>query len=260
MSSGPVLIETRSEILWITINRPDRRNALNDDVANGIREALRSANDSDDLRAVVLTGAGDKAFCAGGDLGSSNDGPFQVDPSRPDNAVVALFREFEACRVPTIARVNGHALAGGLGLACACNLAIATSQATFGVPETAIGLFPMMILPYLKRTMPRRQLLEWCITGARWTAQEALDCGLLNYVVEPEDLDAKLDWLLARIVDKSPTAIRMGLLAHHAMEDMSLDESFDYAQLMLPMMSSTEDAREGFQAFRDKRAPQWTGR
>ena len=252
--------ERRDEVEWITIDRPERRNALNDEVAAGIRAALAAAGDDDSVRAVVLTGAGDKAFCAGGDLASSDDGPFQVDPSRPNNAVIDLFREFERCTLPTVARINGHALAGGLGLACACDFAIVTRSATLGVPETGVGLFPMMILPYLHRTMPRRQLLEWCITGARWSADEAHDAGLVNYVVEPEELDAKLEWLLARITDKSPSAIRLGKMGFQAMQDMSLDEAFEYAQLMLPNMARTEDASEGFRAFREKRKPLWTGR
>lgn len=260
MSTSLVQIEARGPVLWITIDRPEQRNALNDEVTHGIREALVEAPRDDRLRAVVLTGAGDRAFCAGGDLGSSGDGPFQVDPAHPANAVIELFREFERCTLPTIARINGHALAGGMGLACACDMAVAVSTATLGVPETGIGLFPMMILPYLQRTLPRRQLLEWCITGARWSAQEALEAGLLNYVVEPAELDARIDWLLGRILDKSPTAIRLGKTGFHAMQDMSLTEAFEYAQLMLPMMARTEDAREGFAAFREKRTPEWSGR
>lgn len=256
----PVRRELRGAVLWITIDRPDQRNAFNDEVIEGIRQGLVEARSEDTVRAIVLTGAGDRAFCAGGDLKSGDGGPFAVDPSRPRNAVVDLFLEFERCELPTIARVNGHALAGGLGLVCACDMAVASSAATLGVPETGVGLFPMMILPYLQRTLPRRKLLEWCITGARFTAEEALEAGLLNYVVPPEELDAKLEWLLARTVDKSPSAIRLGKMGFHALQDMSVAEAFEYAQLLLPMMGRTEDAKEGFLAFREKRRPRWTGR
>jgi enoyl-CoA hydratase/carnithine racemase len=257
---GVVRHETRGPAFWITIDRPDERNTFDDRVVREIARGLVEAQANGAVRAVILTGAGERAFCAGGDLKSGDEGPFQVDPSRPRNAVVELFREFERCELPTIARVNGHALAGGLGLVCACDMAVASATAMLGVPETGVGLFPMMILPYLRRTLPRRKLLEWCITGARWTAQEALEAGLLNYVVAPEELDAKVAWLLARILDKSPTAIRLGKMGFHALQDMSLPEAFEYAQLLLPMMSRTEDAREGFAAFRAKRPPKWTGR
>lgn len=255
-----VLCETRGAVRWIQINRPERRNAFNEAVADGIAQGLRDAQADPALRAIVLTGVGDKAFCAGGDMKPAADGsPFEANPARPENRVIELFKEFERCGLPTLARVNGHALAGGLGLVCACDLAIATESATLGVPESGVGLFPMMILPYMLRTLPRRKLMEWCITGVRWTAQEALEADLLNYAVPDDEFDAKVDWLLGRIVDKSPTAIRLGKLGLRAVQDMTVPQAFEYTQLMLPNMAKTQDAKEGFAAFRDKRAPRWTG-
>lgn len=256
-----VLSEVRGGACFITLNRPEKRNALNDEVAGRIAAALRVAQADPEVRAIVLTGAGDKAFCAGGDLqASSGDSPFEVDPAHPENPIIELFKTFEQTTKPTIARVNGHALAGGLGLMCACDLAIASDRATFGVPETGVGLFPMMILPYLMRAMPRRTLLEWCITGARWSAEQAAEAQLLNRVVPPDSLDAEIDALLSVIVERSPTAIRLGKTGLHAIEDMSLAQAFEYAQLMLPNMARTEDAIEGFRAFREKRGPRFEGR
>ena len=259
-TDAPVRIEARGPVQWITIDRPAQRNAMNDEVMHVIADGLESAEANPEIRAIVLTGAGDRAFCAGGDLRSKGEGPFQVDPAHPQNATIDLFRSFERCGLPTIARINGHALAGGLGLVCACDLAIAVEGASLGVPETAIGLFPMMILPYLQRTMPRRKLLEWCITGVRWTAAEALEADVVNYVVPADELDTKLEWLLERILDKSPTAVRLGKKAFHALQDMSLDQAFEYAQLMLPNMARTEDAKECFLAFQEKRSPRFPGR
>ncbi len=255
-----VLLEKRGRVQWILINRPDRRNAFNEAVAAGIADGLREAQTDSEMRAVVLTGVGDKAFCAGGDMQPAADGsPFEANPAHPENPVIELFKEFERCNLPTIARVNGHALAGGLGLVCACDLAVAAESATLGVPESSIGLFPMMILPYMLRTMPRRKLFEWCITGVRWSAAEALAVDLLNYTAPDTELDAKLDWLLGRIVDKSPTAIRLGKLGLHAVQDMTIPQAFEYTQLMLPNMAKTRDAKEGFAAFVEKRSPEWTG-
>lgn len=254
-------METRGPALWITINRPQRRNAINAEVIGAIDGAIREAGGREDLRAIVLTGAGDKVFCAGGDLAPNADGvPFTVDPSRPRNFVVDLLKTIEDCDLPIVARVNGHALAGGLGLVCACDLAVASSSATFGTPETKIGLFPMMILPHMMRVLPRRRLMELCITGEAITADDALAIGLVNHVVPADELDAKLDWLLQRIVTRSPSAVRLGMMAVQAMGDMGLREALDYAQLMLPMMARTEDAREGLRAFQEKRSPAWTGR
>lgn len=255
-----VRCEARGAVYWITIDRAERRNAINDDVANGIAAGLRAAEANPEMRAIVLTGAGDQAFCAGGDLRAGpGDSPFESDPARLENAILDLFRTFEQCGLPTIARVNGHALAGGLGLMCACDLAIAAETASFGVPESGVGLFPMMILPYLLRAMPRRRLLEWCITGARYGASDALEAELVNRVVPAADLDRELDALLEKIVTRSPSAIRLGKRGLRAVEDMTLAQAFEYAGLMLPNMARTEDAREGFRAFREKRSPRFRG-
>lgn len=259
--TGPVLVAIRGATLWITINRPERRNALNAAVVNAIAAAIRGAAAVDDLRAIVLTGAGDKAFCAGGDLAPNAEGaPFTADPARPRNYVVDLLKTIEDCDLPIVGRVNGHALAGGLGLVCACDLVVTSSKATFGTPETKIGLFPMMILPHMMRVLSRRRLMEMCITGDPLTAEEAVAVGLVNHIATPEDLDAKVDWLLDRIVNRSPTAVRLGKMSVHAIQDMGLRAGLDYAQLMLPMMASTQDAREGTRAFQEKRPPVWTGR
>ena len=142
---------------------------------------------------------------------------------------------------------------------CACDLAIAVDTATFGVPEVGVGLFPMMILPYLLRAMPRRRLLEWCITGARYSAAQALEAELVNRVVPAADLDRELGELLDQISSRSPTAIRLGKRGLRAVEDMALAQAFEYAQLMLPNMARTEDAREGFRAFRERRSPEFSG-
>jgi len=259
--SEQVLIERHGAVQWITINRPDRRNAINEAVIEGIADGIRQAGADGAIRAIVLTGAGDRAFCAGGDLSPTADGaPFTVDPSQPRNYVVNLFKLMEECDLPIIARVNGHALAGGLGLLCACDLAVAADNVTFGTPETKIGLFPMMIMPHLMRVIPARRLMELCITGEALNAQEALTAGLVNHVVPAAELDAKIEWLLARIVDRSPTGIRLGKIGFHAMRDMTIRAGWEYAQIMLPMMAQTQDVREGMRSFAEKRAPKFTGK
>ena len=259
-AEAPVLYAVRDHAARITLNRESARNALNDEVAGRIAEGLVRAQADREVRVIVLTGAGDRAFCAGGDLKAGvGDSPFEADPAHPENPIIELFKAFEATTKPTIARVNGHALAGGLGLMCACDIAIATDRATFGVPETGIGLFPMMILPYLHRAMPRRRLLEWCITGERWGADVALEVGLLNRAVPADQLDATVDELVALVATRSPSAIRLGKMGFHALEDMTLAQAFEYAQLALPNMARTGDAKEGFMAFREKRDPRFQG-
>lgn len=256
-----VLVEDKAHVRRITINRADRRNAINHAVIAGIRDAIVQAGAAETVRAIVLTGAGDKAFCAGGDLSPTAAGaPFESDPANPQNYVVDLFKVMIECRLPIIARVNGHALAGGFGLLCACDIAVSTTAATFGTPESKIGIFPMMILPHLMRAVPPRLLMEMCVTGEPISAEQALAASIINYVVEPAQLDAKIEWLLDRVVTRSPTAVRLGKQAYNAMRDMSLREGLEYAQVMLHAMAQTKDAAEGFAAFREKRPAIWTGK
>lgn len=260
MSSDEVLLQHKGPVLWVTINREARRNALNADVVNAITAAIVAAQQDPSVRAIVLTGAGDKAFCAGADLAKGTQGfAFAVDFSRPQHYIVQLFKQMEECTLPIIARVNGAAMAGGFGILCACDMAVAADDIQIGTTESRIGLTPMMILPYMLRVLPTRKLQEMCITGEVFSAQDALDWGVLSYAVPRAELDQKLDWLLARITNKSPTAIRLGKQAFHAMRDMSLRESLEYAQAMVPVMSSTQDAAEGLAAFQEKRSPNFSG-
>ena len=260
MSEKVVLVDQRGPVTWIVINRPERRNALNRDVVTSIGAGIAAAEADPDCRAIVLTGAGDAAFCAGADLSGGPGGGFQIDFSDPRNPFVTLFKQMDACRLPIVARVNGHVMAGGMGLLCACDMAVAADHVRLGTPETRVGVYPMMILGLMLRILPRRKLVEMCITGEPLGAAEALQLNLVNHVVPAAELDAKTDWLLARIVDKSPTAVRLGKMGLKAMQDMSLDQAFDYAQVMISVMASTDDAREGRAAFVDKRPPLWTGR
>ena len=247
------------DVVTIELQREERRNALNEAVAAGIIAALDAAEANRSIRAVVLTGSGDKAFCAGGDLKPGADGtPFVIDAADPRHYVAALFRRMDACRLPIIGRVNGHALAGGFGLVCACDLVVARDDATLGVTEVRVGLFPMMILPYLLRVVPYRTLMEICLSGEPLTAAQALSAGIVNYVVPAAELDAKTAWLADRITTKSPTGIRLGKQALAKIREMSIDQALEYAQFMLANMARTADAREGFAAFAEKRAPNWT--
>lgn len=250
---GPALI--------VTINRESRRNALNESVAASIVAALDAAEADADVRVVVLTGAGEKAFCAGGDLKPNADGtPFTIDAADPRHYVARLLRRMDSCRLPLVARVNGHALAGGFGLVCACDLVVARDDALLGVTEVKVGLFPMMILPYLLRVLSYRRLTELCLTGETIAAGDPQAADVVNYAVPAAELDARTDWLVARLADKSPTGIRLGKQALAKIREMSTDAALEYAQFMLANMARTEDAREGFAAFAEKRQPVWTGR
>lgn len=259
MSEAPdVLIEKRGAVLWLTINRPDKRNALRAGVVNGLRDGLRQAQADEQVRAIVITGAGDKAFCAGGDLQPGQG--FVFDFSRPSTDYADLLREAQDCWLPIVARVNGACMAGGMGLLCMTDLAVAAESAQFGLPEVKIGLFPMQVMSLLPRLVPRRLVREWALTGEPFTAAEALAAGLVNHVVPAEQLDARLDWLLARLIDKSPTALRRGKAALRAIESMDFDQAIAHTEGQIALLALTEDAKEGLASFNQRRKPVWTGR
>ena len=257
-TAPPVLHDKRGAAFWITINRPDKRNAINADVIAGIRAGYRAAHADSGVRAIVLTAAGEKAFCAGGDLQPGKG--FAFDLSRPNVDYADLMREAQNATLPTIARINGTCMAGGMGLLCMTDLAVAADHVLFGVPEVKVGVFPMQVMSLLQNLAPRRQVREWALSGEPFSAAEALQAGLLNHVVPAAELDAKVDWLLDRIVDKSPTAIRRGKYAMRAIEAMSFDEAIAYTESQIALLAMTEDAKEGLASFNEKRKPVWTGR
>lgn len=249
-------VERRGAALWLTIQREERRNAMSPAVLAGMAEAIAQAQDDREVRAIVVTGAGRKAFCAGADLQTAQ--PFTTDYSEPNGALAQLLRRARASTVPLVARVNGACMAGGMGLLAMCDLAVAASDAVFGLPEVKVGVFPAQVLSVLQHLVPRRQLVELCLTGEPITAAQALEIGLVNYV--DDDVDARLDWLLARMDDKSPAAIRRGLYTLKKIEAMPFEESMAFTESQIALFTLTEDAREGQAAFREKRKPQWKGR
>lgn len=258
MSDALVLHEKRGHAFWITINRPDKRNALNASVLGGIVDGYRRAHEDNDVRVIVLTGTGTKAFCAGADL--QPGAGFAFDLAKPNLDYADMLRTAQNATKPTIARINGVCMAGGIGLLCMTDMAIASDDVIFGLPEVKVGVFPMQVLSLLQSIAPQRLVREWCITGEPFSAAEAKDAGLLNHVVPAAELDAKVEWLVSRIIDKSPTAIRRGKYAMRALGSMSFDQGIAYTESQIAILSMTQDAKEGMAAFAEKRKPGFRNR
>lgn len=243
----------------ITLVNPERRNAIGPQMVNELLYALGDAHEDDDVRVIVLTGEG-KAFCAGGDFaqmsGGASDGPEL--PPRGDYAdlLLAMVRTEK----PIIARVNGPAMGGGLGLVAASTFAVADEGAKLGTPEVDVGLFPMMIMAVLARLVPRRALLDMMLLGKKLTAAEARALGIVNDVAASSDLDAVTKRYADAIVSKSPITIALGLRAFAEQDDMDLASALPMLRGKLAECLATEDAREGLMAFMEKRAPVWKGR
>ena len=251
-----ILAERRGASLWLTINREERRNAINPEVIEGLHRALREL--VPEIRAVILTGAGSKAFCAGADLGGGT-ATFAAAADEPTTDFGRLARTVRELGVPMIARVNGVCVAGGMGLLGLCDLAVAADHARFGLPEVKVGVFPMQVLVYLRGQIHQRHINELCLTADLIDAMRAREMGLVNFVVPSAGLDGELDRLVDRIAAGSPMAVRRGKLAIAAMQMMAFPEAVAFAEAQIALASRSSDAAEGIAAFNEKRPPRWSG-
>jgi len=256
-----VRYERDGAVAVITIDRPERRNAMSFAVMQGLRDAVAEARADDTVRVVVITGAGDRAFCAGADLaadgGIASNG---ADAHDRRGLLADLFRDLRTIGKPVVAKVRGYALAGGFGLACACDIVVAADDAVFGTPEVRIGLWPYMITVPLLRSMPAKTALDLMMTGRRVDAHEGARIGFVQRVVPADRLDAEVAALAAELAAGSPVAMRWGRESFYRVLDMDDDAALDYLQGMLTVTSATDDAAEGIAAFAEKRPPRWTGR
>ncbi len=259
-----VLYRVEAGVARVTINRPERRNAMSWEVMRGLRRVLARASEDDEVRVVVLAGAGDDAFCAGADLGKmtgADDPEAGVLAVHEARGVLAdVFQALWELGKPTVARVQGFALAGGFGLALACDLVVASERARFGAPEVNVGLWPYMITVPLVRSMPPKQALELMLTGRMVGSEEAQRLGFVTTVVPHAELDDAVSELAQTLAAKSPAVMKLGRDAFYAVWDMAAPDALAHLHAMLSLTAQTEDAAEGIAAFLEKRAPRWQGR
>ncbi len=255
-----LLCEVADGVARLTINRPARRNALSWDVIAGLRAEVARLKADPEARVVVLTGAGDSAFCAGADLGGMAADASQAEIHHARGELAKLFEDLTELGKPTIARVRGYCLAGGFGLALACDLVIAAEDAQFGTPEIDVGLWPFMITVPLCRSMPPKKALELMMTGRRIDAAEADRIGFVTRVVPGDELDPAVDELAATLASKSPSIMRIGRDSFYSVWDRPMRDALAELHPLLSVTTTFEDAAEGIAAFMEKRPPRWTGR
>lgn len=255
-----VMVEWDGELAVVTIDRQDKLNALNADVVDELGQVFESLGDDDDVRGVVLTGAGQKAFVAGADIGelAKMDPVSGVRVSRDGQEV---FRAIELFPKPVLAAVGGYALGGGCELALACHMRIASERAQFGLPEVGLGIIPGYGGTIrLARLVGLGRAIEMILTGDPVKAERAHAIGLVSAVVEPDELLDQAKALLRKVTAKGPVAVRMALESIYRGLDTPTGEALDFESALFGLLASTDDMREGMQAFLEKRKPDFEGR
>jgi len=255
-----VLVSVQGHVATVTLNRPEQRNPLSATMLRDLATAFRWCQQETEVRVVVLTGAGDRVFCAGADLNSFDGGMTDLERHRSRDLFVDLFTLMESLGKPIVGRINGHALAGGIGLACACDLLVSTDTATFGTPEINVGIWPFMIQAILSRNIPRKVLLEMEMLGDRWTATQLQGVGVINRVVPHDQLDGAVKEITDKLVRKSPVVMRLGRDSFYRQQDMEFRAALAYLHSQFTLVTLTEDSKEGIKAFFEKREPDFKGR
>ncbi|MDP9188781.1 MAG: enoyl-CoA hydratase-related protein [Actinomycetota bacterium] len=255
-----LLYDVENGIATVTLNRPEQRNALDGELLSQLVGAIKTARDDEAVRAVVLTGSGDKAFCAGADLGGFAADASLIEKHFASDLFLEFFRIMPRLGKPSLCAANGHVLAGGMGLALSCDLVIAREGSRFGTPEINIGAFPYMIMAILYRNVPRKVVNEMMLLGEQLSAEQAVEFGLANKVVPAAEFEAAVDAWASKLASKSPVLMRLGHDAMYRQQDMALDDALEFLRSQLSLTFATEDIQEGVHAFFGKREPNWKGK
>jgi len=260
VSYDTLLVDIRDGIARVTLNRPDVRNALNQTMLRELDAALGTLERDPAARVIVLSGAGDKAFCAGADLKGVGDRGTTLQARESFGGLARILEAIARMRTPVIAQVHGFALAGGCGLVAGCDIVIAADDAVFGLPELKVGLVPAIVMAPILRSVGRKRGLLMILSGEQIPAREAYEMGLVSRLVPRGSLSEAVSDLARVLAGLSPTAVGLVKEAAAAVPDMEYGASLRYLREISTLVALSEDAKEGIAAFFEKRPPRWTGR
>lgn len=260
MAYETLLTSLTGGVARITLNRPHVRNALSRMLIQELAAALAACEADPAARVIILSGAGDAAFCAGADLKGVGDRGTTLQARESFSGLARVLESITTMRTPVIAQVHGFALAGGCGLAAGCDLVIASEDARFGLPEIKVGLLPLIVMAPILRAVGRKRGLLMILSGEPVTAHEALEMGLVSRVVPREDLERETSALAERLARFSPTAMGIAKEASSTIQDMEYAKALRYLRELTTLVGLSDDAKEGIAAFFDKREPEWKGR
>ena len=256
MKYETILYDINDGVARITINQADNMNRLSNTVLKEIVHAARSADKDNNAKVLIISGAGEKAFCAGADLkGVEHDSVLKSKENLEDYAELCL--TFNALKTPSIAMIRGYALAGGCGLAMLPTFSIASENAKFGTPEINVGMWPMMVMAILFRTVGKKKGLELICSGDMIDAHEAEKIGMITKVVPDQQLESDVTELANKLKTKSSSILGLGLEAFHNVGDMEFNKAIAYLRDMAVILTNTPDSMEGTKAFVEKRKPIW---
>ncbi|MFN2581740.1 MAG: enoyl-CoA hydratase/isomerase family protein [Candidatus Dormibacteria bacterium] len=260
MDLTDVLYDVEDHVATITLNRPEQRNALGPRALRDLITAFDAAKRDDDVRVVLLTGAGDKAFSAGADLGGFAADATELQRHEERGVFVELFLAMQQLGKPIVGCINGHALAGGFGLALSCDLLVAAETAQFGTPEIRVGVWPMMIMSIVVRNIGRKRAMQLFMTGERIDAATARDWGVVNRVVPGAEVREETRSWAVQLTKWSPLIMRLGRNAFYDIDSLDVESALRHLQAQLSIVSLSDDFREGVTAFLQKREPDFKGR
>ena len=260
MSYETLLVNVQDGVASVTLNRPDVRNALSATLIRELEQALAKLEADPAARVIVLSGAGDKAFCAGADLKGVGDRGTTLQARESFGGLARILEAMARMKTPVIAKVHGFALAGGCGLAAGCDIVVAADDAVFGLPEIKIGLLPLIVMAPILRSVGRKRGMLMILSGEQVSAREAYEMGLVSRLVPRAELSPAVDALARALAGFSPTALGLAKEAAATVAGMEYGASLRYLREMITLVALSDDAREGIKAFFEKRAPNWAGR